>query len=87
MTTEQVWCTIREIDKQLVHMVAKKARIDMIKSIIDLRNKVILEHKPCSNIDWTIQSKKVLAFLKKENWCIQWISPDTPINSIDYLLD
>ena len=83
MTTEQVWCTISEIDNQLVHLVTKKASMDTLRSILDLRNKIILKYKPCSELDWTIKSKKVLAFLKKENWCVQWVSPDAPINSLD----
>jgi hypothetical protein len=87
MTTEQVFCTITEIDNQLVHLVTKKASIDMLRSIVDLRNKIILKYQPCSDLDWTIRNKKVLAFLKKENWGVQWVLPDSPINCMDGVLD
>jgi|LakMenEpi03Aug12_release.lakeMendotaPanAssembly.Ray.scaffolds.fasta_scaffold3448117_1 hypothetical protein len=70
---------VQEIDEQLEVLVENNTSIDHLKSLLDLRNKIILKHKPAADIDWTIQNKMVLDFLKKKNWYVHWVSPDVPI--------
>lgn len=78
MTTEQVWSTIREIDEQLVLLVNSVPTIEEVRPLLNLRNKIILKYRPSSELNWKIQNKKVMTFLKKENWHVQWVSPDVP---------
>jgi len=82
MTTEQVWSTIEEIDQQLVVLISSAATIDQVKPLLNLRNKIILKYRPSPELNWKIQNKKVISFLKKQNWHVQWVSPDVPIEKL-----
>lgn len=74
MTTEQVWTFIEEIDHQIVSCVKNKFDIEQVRPLIELRNNVLLKYQPSSDINWRITNKQVLAFLKKQNWHVQWIA-------------
>lgn len=75
---KQVWFAVHEIDEQLSILVKKRTPIDQLKVLLELRNKIILKHKPSPEIDWTIRNKKVLAYIQKENWHEHWVSVDVP---------
>lgn len=82
MTTEQVWDLITEIDNQLVLLYKKKQPLECFKPLLNLRNTLLIKYRPAADLNWQIQDKRLLNFFKKENWHVQWVSPDVPIKQI-----
>ena len=79
MLETEIYFAVREIDNHLEELIDKNTPLNELKSIIDLRNKLLLKHKPSPDLDWTIQKQTILNFLKKENWHVRWVATDMPI--------
>lgn len=78
---KEVKFAIDQLDDEIINLIDRNKSITEVRSLLNLRNKIILKHKPDPTADWTIQSKKVLSFLQKENWHVRWVSADVPINN------
>ena len=72
MTTEEVFSFVQEIDDQLSSLSKEDFNKNKFIPLVELRNKIILKYKPCSQVNWEIKNKKVITMLKKANWHVQW---------------
>jgi hypothetical protein len=78
---KEVKFAVDQLDAEIINMINRNKSITEVRNLLNLRNKIILKYKPDPTADWTIQSKKVLSFLKKENWHVHWVYADVPINN------
>jgi hypothetical protein len=72
MNTESVYTTIQHIDKQLSKLKLIESNKPVFESLMELRNKMLLEYKPDPKLNWTFKNKKLLAFF---NFEVKWVGP------------